>query len=214
MGFLAVFAMLLLLPAGRLDWVAAWLYLAIVTANTVINYIYLRRRNPAVIEHRMRFGKGTKPWDRLWMVGFAPLFIAVYVVASLDAGRFGWSTMPLSMWPIGLMLFLIGATLLIRSMGVNPFFEKTVRIQTERGHRVIDSGPYRYVRHPGYVGFFGWILSVPLLLGSWWALIPSVLSVIAIIVRTALEDQTLRDELPGYVEYAGRVRYRLIPHIW
>ncbi len=99
-------------------------------------------------------------------------------------------------------------------MGVNPFFEKTVRIQTERGHHVIDSGPYRYVRHPGYVGLFGWSLSAPLLLGSWWAFIPATLSVFALVIRTALEDQTLRDELAGYEEYVSRVHYRLIPGIW
>jgi protein-S-isoprenylcysteine O-methyltransferase Ste14 len=99
-------------------------------------------------------------------------------------------------------------------MGVNPFFEKTVRIQTERGHRVIDTGPYNFVRHPGYLGFFGWNLSAPMLLGSWWAFIPAVLSVISIVIRTALEDRTLRAELDGYEEYVRRIRYRLIPGVW
>jgi len=99
-------------------------------------------------------------------------------------------------------------------MGVNPFFEKTVRIQSERGHRVIDTGPYSFVRHPGYLGFAGWILSTPLLLGSWWALIPAILSTVCLVVRTALEDRTLRMELAGYEEYIHRVRYRLVPGIW
>jgi protein-S-isoprenylcysteine O-methyltransferase Ste14 len=99
-------------------------------------------------------------------------------------------------------------------MGVNPFFEKTVRIQTERGHRVIDTGPYRFVRHPGYLGFFGWGLSTPLLLGSWWAFLPALLSMVSLVIRTALEDRTLREELAGYREYASKVRYRLIPGIW
>ena len=204
----------LFLPAGRLDWVAAWFYLAIVTANFAINYVYLRKHNPELIEHRMRFQKGTKWWDTLWLGLFVPLFIAVHVVAGLDIGRFGWSTMSVFWWPIGLLVFSFGAGLLLWAMVVNPFFEKTVRIQSERGHRVIDTGPYRYLRHPGYVGFFGWILSAPLLLGSWWAFIPAILTVVAFFIRTALEDRTLREELPGYVEYAGRVRYRLIPNVW
>jgi len=113
-----------------------------------------------------------------------------------------------------LVLFIPGAALFTWSMAVNPFFEKTVRIQTERGHRVIDTGPYHVVRHPGYVGFFGWSLSVPLLLGSWWAFLPAFAAAIGIVIRTALEDRTLRAELTGYEEYATRVRYRLIPGVW
>jgi protein-S-isoprenylcysteine O-methyltransferase Ste14 len=100
------------------------------------------------------------------------------------------------------------------SMVVNPFFEKTVRIQTDRGHRVIDTGPYAYLRHPGYVGFMGWILSTPLLLASAWAFVAALLAVVGIVIRTALEDRTLHAELPGYPEYAARVRFCLIPGVW
>ena len=121
---------------------------------------------------------------------------------------------PQWMWPVGLVLFLPGTALFTGSMGVNPFFEKTVRMQSERGHRVIDTGPYRFVRHPGYIGFLGWIVSAPLLLGSWWALIPSIVSVVGLVIRTVLEDRTLREELPGYAEYARRIRFRLIPGVW
>jgi protein-S-isoprenylcysteine O-methyltransferase Ste14 len=162
----------------------------------------------------MRYGKGTKKWDKVWAGLFTPVFLAIYVVAGLDAGRYGWSSVPQRMWLLGLVIFLLGTALLTWSMGVNPFFEKTVRIQSERGHRVIDAGPYRFVRHPGYIGFLGWIVSAPLLLGSLWAFIPSVLSAVGLVIRTALEDRTLREELPGYAEYAGRVRFRLIPGIW
>jgi protein-S-isoprenylcysteine O-methyltransferase Ste14 len=208
------FGALLFLPAGRLDWPAGWLYLAIVMIYMAINYAYLSRKNPELIASRMRLGKGTKTWDKIWMGGFMPVYIAVFVVAALDAGRFGWSPMSPFLWPVGLALFLPGAMLLSWSMGVNPFFEKTVRIQTERGHRVIDTGPYRFVRHPGYVGIVGWILSAPLMLGSWWAFLPAVLTVVALVVRTGLEDRTLREELSGYTEYAARVRYRLVPKLW
>ena len=107
-----------------------------------------------------------------------------------------------------------GWALAIWSMVVNPFFEKTVRIQTDHGHRVIDTGPYAYMRHPGYVGFAGWMLSTPLLLASTWASIPALVSVVLLVIRTALEDRTLHEELPGYAEYASRVRFRLIPGVW
>ena len=128
--------------------------------------------------------------------------------------RFEWSTMSPIFWPAGLILFVVGAMLFSRSMGVNPFFEKTVRIQSDRGHRVIDTGPYSVVRHPGYLGFFGWCLSAPLLLGSWWAFVPAGLTLVGLIIRTALEDRTLRKELEGYEAYSTRVRYRLLPGVW
>lgn len=201
-------------PAGALRWPAGWAYLALMTAYFCINVVYLNRVNPELIAHRMRFGSGTKRWDIVWSIAFTPLFTAVYIVAGLDAVRYEWSVMPSWLWPLGLALFVPGAWLFSWSMGVNPFFEKTVRIQTERGHRVIDTGPYAYVRHPGYVGFFGWTLATPLLLGSWCALGPAVLASIAMIVRTALEDRTLRAELEGYEAYAQRVRYRLVPGVW
>ena len=161
----------------------------------------------------MRFGKGTKTWDKVWAALFAPVMVAVHVVAGLDA-RDGLASLPRAAWPVGLAIFVLGSALLAWSMAVNPFFEKTVRIQRERGHRVVDTGPYAFVRHPGYVGFVGWILSTPLLLGSARALVPALLAVAGIVLRTALEDRTLLDELPGYPEYAARVRYRLMPGVW
>jgi protein-S-isoprenylcysteine O-methyltransferase Ste14 len=213
-GYLAAFGALLFVAAGRTDWLAGWLFLAIITINAVVNFAYLRSRNPELIAYRARFGEGTKTWDKIWMGVFASVLVSVFVVAGLDAGRFGFSAMPLALWPVGLALFLPGTMLITWSMGVNPFFEKTVRIQTERGHRVIDTGPYRFVRHPGYAGFLGWMLSTPFFLGSWWAFLPAILATALVVARTALEDRTLGEELPGYLEYAGRVRFRLIPHVW
>jgi len=210
----AVLAVIILWPAGRLSWVAGWFYVGIVTLYHLVNVAYLERVNPELIEARMRMGKGTKRWDIVWGVIFGPILLAVYVVAGLDAVRFGWSTMSPLLWPLGLILFVSGAVLFSWSMGVNPFFEKTVRIQTERGHRVIDTGPYALVRHPGYVGFFGWCVSTPLLLSSWWAFVPAILSVVGLVVRTALEDRALLQELDGYAAYAERVRYRLMPGVW
>jgi len=209
-----VFAVVILWPAGRLDWVAGWLYVGIVALYLLVNVIYIKRVNPELIAARMRFGKGTKHWDIVWGALFGPILLSIYVVAGLDAVRYEWSTMSPFFWPMGLILFVPGTVLFAWSMGVNPFFEKTVRIQSERGHRVIDTGPYAFVRHPGYLGFIGWCLSAPLLLGSWWAFVPAVLTVVGLVVRTVLEDRTLREELEGYEAYSNRVRNRLLPRVW
>jgi len=123
------------------------------------------------------------------------------------------SSAPGAAWLLGLAIFVPGWAIAIWSMVVNPFFEKTVRIQTDHGHRVIDTGPYAYMRHPGYVGFAGWMLSTPLLLESTWAFVPAIISVALLVIRTALEDRTLHAELPGYAEYTSRVRFRLIPGV-
>ncbi len=178
-----------------------------------INWACLLRWNPELIDRRMRFGEGTKTWDKVWAVLYAPVMFAVYVVAGLEA-RDGVSSLPAATWLVGLAIFVPGAGMLTWSMVVNPFFEKTVRIQTDRGHRVIDTGPYAYVRHPGYVGFVGWILGTPLLLASAWAFVPALLAVVGIVIRTALEDRTLTAELAGYPEYSARVCFRLIPGLW
>ncbi len=211
---LASVALALFLPAGTFVWPRGWVYVVLVGGNIGVNLLYLMRVNPEVIAARARLGAGTKRWDVIWSVGFAPVFCSIYVVAGLDAVRHEWTSMSASLWWLGLGMFLPGTALFTWSMGVNPFFEKTVRIQTERGHRVIDTGPYRIVRHPGYVGFFGWCFSAPLLLGSWWAFVPATISAFGMVVRTALEDRTLQRELPGYADYARRVRYRLLPGIW
>ena len=210
----SVFLPVIFWPAGSWAWFQGWLYFVLIALNFLANFVYLWRVNRELIMYRMRVGPGTKIWDWIWTACFGPLFLSIYVVAGFDAVRFGWTDMSPTWWWLGLLLHVPGAVLFVWSMGVNPFFEKTVRIQTERGHRVIDSGPYAFVRHPGYLGFIGWGLSVPFLLGSWWALLPAVLSVVGIIVRTALEDRTLAAELSGYTAYAERVRYRLLPNVW
>ncbi len=212
-GFLLIFALLLFLPAGRLNWVLGWVYLALLGVDILTTLVCLRRWNPELIKYRMRIGKGTKTWDIIWSVLFAPIMLAIHVVAAIEA-RDEISTFPGLFWMLGLAIFLPGMALLTWSMVVNPFFEKTVRIQTERGHRVIDTGPYAYVRHPGYVGFLAWILAIPLLLASAWAFFPALAAVVGLLIRTALEDRTLQAELPGYSEYASRVRFRLLPGLW
>jgi protein-S-isoprenylcysteine O-methyltransferase Ste14 len=208
-----VLAGLLFALARRLDWTFGWIYVGIVVVTLAINLACLLRWNPELIRRRARLRKGTKIWDSVWLALFAPVMIALYVVAVPEARDHVWGE-PGAAWLVGLAIFVPGWALAIWSMVVNPFFEKTVRIQTDHRHRVIDSGPYAYVRHPGYVGFVGWILSTPLLLPSASAFVPALLAVILLVIRTALEDRTLRAELPGYAEYTARVRFRLIPGVW
>ena len=210
---IAIFAALLFIPAGRLNWRIGWMYLALILVYITINWICLLRWNPKVIERRMRFGKGTKRWDKVWAALYSPVTIAVYAIAGWEA-RDGVASLPIAVWPLGLVIFILGAGMLTRSMVENPFFEKTVRIQPEQGQRVIDTGPYAIVRHPGYLGFAGWTVAIPFLLLSAWAIVPTILAIVGIAIRTALEDRTLKAELPGYRDYADRVRYRLIPGTW
>jgi protein-S-isoprenylcysteine O-methyltransferase Ste14 len=199
--------------ARRLGWTLGWIYVGIVVATLAINLACLLRWNPKLIRRRMRLGKFTKTWDKVWAVLFGLVMIAIYVVAVIEA-RDGVSSALGAAWLLGLAIFVLGWTLVTWSMVVNPFFEKTVRIQTDHGHRVIETGPYAYVRHPGYVGFAGWMLSTPLLLASAWAFVPALIAVIGFVIRTALEDRMLHAELPGYAEYATRVRFRLVPGVW
>ena len=208
-----VFAALLFVPARRLDWTLGWIYVAIMVVYVCVSWACLLRWNPELIGRRMRLGEGTKTWDKAWAVLYAPVLCAVYVVAGLEAGA-GVRSLPAAAWLLGLVVFVVGSALLTWSMVVNPFFEKTVRIQTDRGHHLIDTGPYAWVRHPGYLGLAGWIVSTPLLLASAWAVVPAALAVVGIVIRTALEDRTLHAELAGYAAYAARVRFRLVPGIW
>ena len=212
-AMVVVFAGFIFVNARRLGWTLGWIYVGMVVATLTINLACLLRWNPELIRRRMRFGKFTKTWDMLWAVLFALAMIAIFVVA-VEEARDGVSHEPGATWLLGLAIFTLGWALVNWSMVVNPFFEKTVRIQTDHGHRVIDTGPYAYIRHPGYVGFAGWILSTPLLLASTGAFVPALIAVGLLVIRTALEDRTLRDGLPGYAEYANRVCFRLIPGVW
>jgi protein-S-isoprenylcysteine O-methyltransferase Ste14 len=207
-----VFAGFVLMHAHRLGWKLGGIYVGIVVVGWMINLVFLRLLNPELIGRRV-FGKWAKTWDKVWAVLFVLAMITIFVVADIDIPD-GVSSAPGAAWLLGYAVFVPGWTLLTWSMVVNPFFEKAVRIQTNHGHRVIDRGPYVYVRHPGYVGFVGCILSTPLMLASAWAFVPALIAVILLLIRAALEDRMLHAELTGYTEYAARVRFRLIPGVW
>jgi protein-S-isoprenylcysteine O-methyltransferase Ste14 len=203
-----------LLWSGGLDWVQGWIYLALVIASIASAGIILNRVNPEVLKWRRRIGKNTKRWDRPWLIGYRLLSLAVMIVGGLDAGRYAWTTMSVWLWPVGLCMFVFGYGLAFWAMAVNVHFEGTVRIQNDRHHRVIDSGPYAHVRHPGYVGIVLFTLGTPFLLGSWWAVLPALAMIPHVALRTWLEDRTLQRELDGYAEFARRTRYRLLPGVW
>ncbi len=182
------------------------------TVSTLVQY----KLNPGLLVARLKIKrKGSQLWDEVLMRSSNLVaMIAVPVVAGLDVGRFHWSSLDFSFVFLGLFLFAVSTFLLNWAMVVNPFFEPTVRIQKDRGHKAVTSGPYRFVRHPGYLAGLLYILSIPLIIGSVWAFIPAGVYVVLFVMRTMLEDRVLLRELDGYSEYARRVKYRLIPWLW
>jgi protein-S-isoprenylcysteine O-methyltransferase Ste14 len=165
-------------------------------------------------ERAARRKEGTKAWDTVLLGIVGLTTIAKYILAGLDF-HFGWTAqMPLALQLAALIIAVLGYALGTWAMAANAFFSMVVRIQEDRGHTVATGGPYRYVRHPSYTGTIAFELATPIMLGSLWALIPGGLAALLFVVRTALEDRTLHEELPGYAEYAARVRYRLMPGVW
>jgi protein-S-isoprenylcysteine O-methyltransferase Ste14 len=216
MGLIA-YAVIIFLSAGTISWAWGWVLISLLGAFLLAHPLILVPRNPDLLVER---GKGirvegVKDWDR-WVAplagGVMPLIS--WIVAGLDV-RFGW-TGPVSLaWHlIGVMGLTAGLAFFLWALASNAYFIEGVRIQEEHGHRVVKGGPYRYIRHPGYSGAILSQLATPLLLGSIWAVIPSIASAWFYMLRTSLEDATLRAELPGYEEFALETRYRLLPGVW
>ena len=207
----------LLVCGGDFGWWQAWVYALLIVATSIGGRIWAERRHPGLLAERQNIEKiqSAKAWDKV----LAPLMalsvvFPLVIVAGLDHRR-GWSPVfPLWLIVLGFILILLGYAFGMWAFIENRFFSSTVRIQTDRGHVVCDSGPYRIVRHPGYAGNIPPLLGIVLALGSLWTLIPAAVALIIAVIRTALEDQTLQEELPGYRDYARRVNYRLIPGIY
>ena len=202
-----------LFAAGRLSYWQGCVYGGSNFLILVVNYLVLRGR-PDLIRERLSPGKGTKWWDKVYFALSTQLFFAVIVLAALDAGRFRWGpAVPLWAYLLACAVYALGQTIHLWAKATNRWFATVVRIQKDRGQTVCMSGPYRFVRHPGYVGGLLFMLASPLLLGSWLSLIPQAAAAALLVLRTYLEDRTLQSELPGYAEYAQKVRHRLCP-IW
>ena len=209
--------LVLLLCGGDFGWWQAWVYSLLIVAAGPGGRIWAERRHPGLLAERQNMEKiqSAKAWDKV----LAPLMalsvsFPLVIVAGLDH-RFGWSPVfPLWLIVLGFLLVSLGYAFAAWALAENRFFSSVVRIQTDRGHVVCDSGPYRIVRHPGYAGNMLALPGIVLALSSLWTLIPVAVALIIAVIRTVLEDQTLQNELPGYRDYARRVRYRLIPWIY
>lgn len=214
LGIGIVFA-LLFIPAGRLSWWAAWVFIGTYFAAVFIGVTFLQGKDPELVNERRQVGKDVKNWDKMITFLFSLVFIPLTLVISGLDQRFGWSTQfPIFLQILALISGLLCFAMIFWGMSTNTHFESYVRIQEDRDHKPVTSGPYKFVRHPGYLGMSLSALMIPLILGSWWALIPAGIAATLIVIRTALEDRTLEAELPGYAEYATRTRYRLLPGIW
>jgi len=209
--------LILFICGGDLDWWQAWLYSMLILATGIGGRVWAERRHPGLTAERQNMEKAqsAKAWDKV----LAPLMalsvsFPLVIVAGLDH-RFGWTPLfPLWLIVAGFLSISLGYAFAAWALIENRFFSSVVRIQVDRGHVVCDSGPYRIVRHPGYAGNLLALPGVVLALGSTWTLVPAAVALIVTVIRTVLEDQTLQDELPGYRDYARRVRYRLIPGIY
>lgn len=200
--------------AGRLDYWQGWAFWALTLVLVFITIILFRDKMDLAKE-RISPGPGMKWWDKIIWAIYLPAFLAVAVVAPLDAGRFMWSPqLPIYVYIISYAAYIFSITLSGWAMLVNKWFSSVVRIQKDREQKVVQTGPYRFVRHPGYVAGILMALSIAVALGSLWALVPAGIVVICLVVRTYLEDVTLQKELEGYKEFTKKTKYRLIPGIW
>jgi len=214
--FIIIAPLLPLLISWQWNWWEAWIYGLSAILGFVLSRALAARRNPDLLAERARFLhlEDAKPWDRILapLVGLGGALVPL--VIGLDA-RLDWSPGFTSSVNISaLVLMVAGYVLSSYALIENRFFSGMVRIQTERGHKAVTGGPYRWMRHPGYSGALLAYLTTPFFLDSAWALVPAILLAVTLVIRTALEDRTLQTELEGYREYAGRVRYRLLPGVW
>ena len=205
---------LIVLPAGTIAWRPGRIFLAVLILGFGASALVLARVNPVIYRARSRIQPGTKSWDKALLAMILPAMTAVLPVAAFDAGRFQWSVVPGWLVLAGYFAVLAGIAVTCWAQAVNPFFEPGVRIQAERHQRVIDTGPYRFVRHPGYIAALFIFFGMALALGSFLALVPAAVASALLVLRTSWEDRLLRAELAGYDDYARQVRWRLVPGVW
>ena len=214
--WIAAMAAVLFVAAGTGRWPAAWVFLAEMAGLGLAIGLWLARRDPALLAERLTAGfqAAQKTWDKVFMATVFVLWTSWLVLMALDAGRFGWSRMPVWAQGIGAILIALCMTIACLAFRENSYAAPVVKIARERGHRVVSTGPYACVRHPMYAGALLFFIGTPLLLGSWFGLAVTPVLIVVLAARALMEERTLAEELPGYREYAERVRYRLIPGIW
>jgi len=209
-----IFLLFLFIGAGRLVYWQGLIYVIISFIMLILSYTILRI-DPELLKERSKPGEGTKKWDKLLLGLSFPAAIATYIIAGLDSGCYHWSpNFNWSLYLLGSILVISGQLVFLIAQKQNRFFSSTVRIQTDRGHTVCDTGLYKFVRHPAYLGTIIQLIGFPLLIGSLWSIIPSCFSILIFIIRTYMEDKTLKNELKGYLEYTNITRYKIIPYLW
>lgn len=209
-----LFAALMFVAAGTWSWPRLWFLLGFYAFITSALMLWLKRRDPALFRERTTVRKDIKSWDKAIIHVYNLLLGAMFLLIPLDAVRFRWSHVPAAVSWAAFAGLLLAWAMVLWAFRENAFLSGFVRIQSDRGHTVCTTGPYRFVRHPMYLATILSVLCVPLFLGSFLGLIPAVLIVALFVLRTSLEDRTLRQELPGYADYAAVTRWRLIPQVW
>jgi protein-S-isoprenylcysteine O-methyltransferase Ste14 len=209
-----VFTGILFLCAGRMDYIQGWIFLSVNVLSTFLNY-WTIHQNSELISERSKPGEGIKSWDKVLLGLSALIYVITIVLAGLDSGRFNRTTdfnwyLSIS----GVILTLIGQILFLTARSQNKFFSSVVRIQKDRGHAVCDTGLYKMVRHPGYLGMMISLMGIPLITSSVWSIYPTINAIILLLIRTTFEDKTLIAELDGYSAYTRKTRKKLIPFIW
>jgi protein-S-isoprenylcysteine O-methyltransferase Ste14 len=211
---LAILSLVLFGIAGRVDWPAAWLIIVLFAVHIVLGGWLLFRHDPDLLTERLTTASNVPRWDLLIKRGNRILELMLLATVALDAGRFGWSVVPVAVRAMGTAAVFAAVGVMYRCAAANHFLSRRSRIQTERGHTVVQHGPYRLVRHPLYASRLVLAIGLPLTLGSWFALVPAALLVFLVLLRTFLEDRMLTTHLTGYREYAERVPARLVPGLW
>ena len=210
--FFALIIAITFIGAGRIDYWQGWIYNGLNIIFLLLSYFLLPRE---LIEERLKPKEGMKKWDKIYYIVSIPVYSAILIISILDGGRFDWEPrIPILVVIIGVVVYTIGQIIILWAKKVNKFFSTVVRIQKDRGQTVCKDGPYRFVRHPGYLGGLLCNIVTPFVLSSFWGLIPAVIAVVLLSIRTYLEDKTLQRELEGYTDYTNEARYRLLPGIW
>jgi len=213
-AILAVFVLLWFWIAGRATWVQGWAFLLAFAGYVGTLTWRLARSDPDLLKERNRKAENVERWDQIVIACYTGLLVGLLVLSALDAGRFRWSTVPIWVQLLAWIALCVAAAIIWHVMAVNAYLSSWARLQEDRDQLVVTEGLYRHVRHPMYLGIILGFAGLPLVLASWWALIPALLIAGLFIYRTAREDRMLMQGLPGYQEYAEKVRYRLLPSVW